>query len=201
MARQPHLFLDCDGVLADFDAGAKQLLGMSPAAFESQHGRGEFWKRLARHGNFYGDLKQMPDAQLLFEAVKHLKPTILTGLPLGTWAAPQKERWAAEHFPGVPIITTMAREEASAHGAGRRPGRRPRQPPAALGRRRRHLHPSQECERFDPPARGDLSRQVQSWKPRLRAAVFRSTFSTHSGQNTGSRFDQPGAVAALSLID
>ena len=23
-----------------------------------------------------------------------------------------------------------------------------------------------------------------------------STFSTHSGQNTGSRFDQPGAVAA-----
>ena len=28
-----------------------------------------------------------------------------------------------------------------------------------------------------------------------------STFSTHSGQNTGSRFDQPGAVAALSLID
>jgi len=108
MARQPHLFLDCDGVLADFDAGAKQLLGMSPATFESRHGRGEFWKRLARHGNFYGDLKQMPDAQLLFQAVKHLKPTILTGLPLGTWAAPQKERWAAEHFPGVPIITTMA---------------------------------------------------------------------------------------------
>ncbi len=106
--RDPHLFLDCDGVLADFDAGAKLLLGMSPKAFEAKHGRGEFWKRLARHGNFYGDLKQMPDAQLLFQAVKHLKPTILTGLPLGTWAAPQKERWAAEHFPGVPIITTMA---------------------------------------------------------------------------------------------
>ena len=111
MVRQPHLFLDCDGVLANFDAGAKQLLGMSPAAFESRHGRGEFWKRLARHGNFYGDLKQMPDAQVLFEAVKHLEPTILTGLPLGTWAAPQKERWAAEHFPGVPIITTMARKK------------------------------------------------------------------------------------------
>ena len=48
MARQPHLFLDCDGVLADFDAGAKHLLGMSPKAFEAKHGRGEFWKRLAR---------------------------------------------------------------------------------------------------------------------------------------------------------
>ena len=34
-----------------------------------------------------------------------------------------------------------------------------------------------------------------------QAAAWRSTFSTHSGQNTGSRLDQPGAVAALSLID
>ena len=111
MAKQPHLFLDCDGVLADFDLGATELLGMSPMAFEARHGRGEFWKQLARHGNFYGDLKQLPDAQRLFQAVRHLKPTILTGLPLGKWAAPQKERWAAEHFPGVPIITTMARQK------------------------------------------------------------------------------------------
>lgn len=111
MVKHPHLFLDCDGVLADFDAGAKLLLGMSPKQFEKRHGRGEFWKRLARHGNFYGDLRQMPDAQRLFRAVKHLKPTILTGIPLGTWATPQKERWAAEHFPGVPIITTLARRK------------------------------------------------------------------------------------------
>jgi len=111
MGKQPHLFLDCDGVLADFDAGVKDLLGMDVNRFEARHGRGEFWKRLARHGNFYGDLEEMPDAQLLFRAVKHLKPTILTGLPLGKWAAPQKERWAAEHFPGVPIITTMARQK------------------------------------------------------------------------------------------
>jgi len=111
MPKRPHLFLDCDGVLADFDAGARDLLGGTPAQFEARHGRGEFWKRLARHGNFYGELEEMPDARVLFDAVKHLKPTILTGLPLGTWAAPQKERWAAKHFPGVPIITTMARQK------------------------------------------------------------------------------------------
>lgn len=107
----PHLFLDCDGVLADFDSGATALLGMSPQAFQDAHGRGEFWRRLARAPDFYGSLPLLPDARLLVEAVAHLHPTILTGLPLGKWAAPQKTRWAAEHFPGIPIITTMARDK------------------------------------------------------------------------------------------
>ena len=108
---EPRLFLDADGVLADFDRGARDLLGMSPKAYIARHGRGAFWKRLAKAKNFYGSLPQMPDAGLLFESVKHLKPTILTGLPLGEWAAPQKVKWAAEHFPGVPIITCMARDK------------------------------------------------------------------------------------------
>ena len=110
-AREPRLFLDADGVLADFDEGARRLLGMHPRAFEAKHGRGAFWKRLASAENFYGSLPKMPDADMLFNAVKHLKPTILTGLPLGNWAAPQKVKWAAEHFPGVPIITCMARDK------------------------------------------------------------------------------------------
>jgi 5'(3')-deoxyribonucleotidase len=106
-----RLFLDADGVLADFDEGAKRLLGMAPRQFEAKHGRREFWRRIAKAGNFYGTLAEMPDARLLFDAVKHLQPTILTGLPLGRWAAPQKVEWAAEHFPGVPIITCMARDK------------------------------------------------------------------------------------------
>jgi hypothetical protein len=85
-----HLFLDLDGVLADFDAGAHMVLGMSPKAFEEKHGRREFWRRLAGAKAFYATLPLMPDAMLLFEAVKHLEPTILTGLPLGNWAAPQR---------------------------------------------------------------------------------------------------------------
>ncbi len=105
------LFLDCDGVLADFDAGAKALLGMTARAFEARHGRGKFWKRIATAPDFYGTLPEMPDARLLFDAVAHLEPTILTGLPLGKWAAPQKVKWAAEHFPGVPVVTCMARDK------------------------------------------------------------------------------------------
>jgi len=106
-----RLFLDSDGVLADFNSGVKPLLGMTLRQYEAEHGRHAFWKRLASAENFYGALPEMPDARLLFDAVKHLKPTILTGLPLGKWAAPQKIEWAASHFPGVPIITCMARDK------------------------------------------------------------------------------------------
>ena len=108
---EPRLFLDADGVLADFDEGARRLLGMTPRQYEAKHGRGAFWKRLAQAKNFYGTLPEMPDARVLYEGVKHLKPTILTGLPLGRWAAPQKIEWAEEHFPDVPIITCMARDK------------------------------------------------------------------------------------------
>jgi 5'(3')-deoxyribonucleotidase len=112
MARHtPRLFLDADGVLADFDLSARKLLGMSPKEYIDERGRETFWKRLAKAPNFYGALPEMPDARVLFDAVKHLKPTILTGLPAGSWAAPQKVEWAAEHFPGVPIITCLARDK------------------------------------------------------------------------------------------
>ena len=114
----PKLFLDCDGVLADFDAGAKAVLGMMPRDFEARRGKGEFWKRLARADNFYGSLPLMEDARELFEAVRHLEPTVLTGLPLGKWAAPQKLEWVERHFPGTPVITCMARDKVKYMGAG-----------------------------------------------------------------------------------
>ncbi len=103
-----QLYLDCDGVLADFDRGATAILGMKPKAFEHRHGLGRFWQKLASAPDFYFSLPLLPDAMQLFDAVKHLNPIILTGLPRGDWAAPQKVRWAAEHFPGTRIITCMA---------------------------------------------------------------------------------------------
>jgi hypothetical protein len=111
MAAMRQLYLDCDGVLADFDAGAEKLLGLKPRAFEQRHNIGKMWARLASAPDFYATLPMMPGARELFDAVRHLDPIILTGLPRGNWAAPQKVRWAAEHFPGTRIITCMARDK------------------------------------------------------------------------------------------
>ena len=109
MSRQ--LYLDCDGVLADFDKGATAILGMPPKAFEKRFGLGKFWQKLARAPDFYFSLPLLDGADELFEAVRHLNPIILTGLPMGNWAADQKVRWAAQHFPGTRIITTMAKDK------------------------------------------------------------------------------------------
>lgn len=106
-----QLFLDCDGVLADFDREATAVLGIHPRRFEQRFGLSVFWARLARHPNFYEALPLLPDAMKLFESVRHLDPIILTGCPRGGWAEAQKVRWAARHFPGTKIITCMARHK------------------------------------------------------------------------------------------
>ena len=113
-----QLFLDCDGVLADFDLGAERVLGMPPRQFEKRHGLPAFWKKLAKAGDFYASLPLLPDAMLLFDAVGHLDPVILTGCPRGGWAEAQKERWAQRHFPGTRIITCMAVDKRSHARAG-----------------------------------------------------------------------------------
>ena len=111
MSKQVQLFLDCDGVLADFDHAAVQVFGMPAHEAEQVLGKNKFWRTLREHEDFYGSLPLMPDARKLFNAVRHLKPIILTGCPLGGWAESQKHRWAAVHFPGTKIITCMAREK------------------------------------------------------------------------------------------
>jgi 5'(3')-deoxyribonucleotidase len=106
-----QLFLDCDGVLADFDSAAQKLFGMPPRLAEKKMGTSAFWTRIRHRPNFYRDLALMPDARELFDAVAHLNPVILTGCPRGGWAEPQKVEWAAEHFPGTRIITCLSADK------------------------------------------------------------------------------------------
>ncbi|MFW5801966.1 MAG: hypothetical protein ACOCVC_08015 [Spirochaeta sp.] len=102
------LFLDLDGVLADFDHAVFALFGESP---ESIH-PARMWSRLAKTPDFYAHLLWMEDGRILWDAVSHLQPTILTGLPRGTWAESQKREWCARELgPEVPVITCMSRDK------------------------------------------------------------------------------------------
>lgn len=108
-----RLYLDCDGVLADFDGAFRERFGHSSRGYQARHGTPAFWRDIRREEpQFYLFLPLLPDARALFDAVAHLRPTILTGCPSGGWAEPQKIAWAGVHFPGTPIITCMARDKS-----------------------------------------------------------------------------------------
>ncbi len=106
-----QLFIDCDGVLADFDTAARQLFEQDSREAEALLGTEEFWSRIRRRGEFYRNLPLMADAEVLYEAVAHLRPIILTGCPEGGWAEPEKIAWAARHFPTVKMITCPSKDK------------------------------------------------------------------------------------------
>lgn len=103
------VFVDLDGVLVDFEKGVKAATGeeahaMSPRAM---------WPILARTPGFYAQLDWTSDGRELWAFVSKHDPTILSGLPLGFWARPQKIEWCRRELgSGVPVITCMSREKA-----------------------------------------------------------------------------------------
>ena len=80
------LFLDLDGVLADFDRGVHEVTGKRPEELPLK----TMWAALSRAPGFFETLAFMHDAEALWRFCGPHRPTILTGLPLGTWAPEQK---------------------------------------------------------------------------------------------------------------
>jgi hypothetical protein len=103
------LFVDLDGVLADFETGVRDATGLLPHEQKPAH----MWRLLARTPGFYEHLAWMPDGRELWAAVTAAQPKILTGLPLGWWAEPQKRAWCARELgPDVPVFACMSRAKA-----------------------------------------------------------------------------------------
>lgn len=109
--QKQQLFLDCDGVLADFDTGFERLTGTDSKSFEDAYGTSVFWSRIQRSDSFFARLPVMDQGRQLYNLVKHLRPIILTGTPVGDWSVPQKLRWRDKHFPGVPMVTCRSRDK------------------------------------------------------------------------------------------
>ena len=102
------LFVDLDGVMADFNKGVLKVTGKQPG----EESLGKMWKALARHGDFYYSLDFMPDAKALWGFVSPNDPIILSGLPMGNWAPGQKKRWVGEKLGwGVPVVLGWARDK------------------------------------------------------------------------------------------
>lgn len=103
------LYLDMDGVVADFDEYAARTLGVPPSEGIYPD---EVWKKLAANERIYRDLIKTPYAdELIRQCVKFcLKHdyewAFLTAVPKGNdikWAFYDKMIWAQKYFPGIPV--------------------------------------------------------------------------------------------------
>lgn len=106
-----QLFLDMDGVLADFNKRAREILGMEPEDFEARFGKQAFWLILQSSPDFYNSFDLMLDAPFLLDATRHLGPIVLTGVPMGEWAQPQKRQWIMRNT-GLNCITCRAKDKS-----------------------------------------------------------------------------------------
>lgn len=90
------LFLDLDGVLADFDGAFPVVFGMDHKSMADE----DMWEKINAHPSFFRDLPPMPGALEFFRKVEHLDPIILTACPKNNYAhvAKQKREWVREHL-------------------------------------------------------------------------------------------------------
>lgn len=107
----PQLFLDLDGVLADFDGFIERELGI---VNNRENEDPDFWdKARAYKGRLYYDMKPLPDAKALFDALRPFKPLILTGCPWSIEsAADDKRQWVYEQIdPKVEVVCCKSRNK------------------------------------------------------------------------------------------
>lgn len=108
----PQIFVDSDGVLADFDRGFEDYFGLPPEQASDEWGIPQFWNAIERTmPPFYRNLPVCDGAHQFMRLLHPARPIVLTGCPLGGYAERQKIEWYKEHFPGVPVVCTMSKDK------------------------------------------------------------------------------------------
>lgn len=105
-----HLFLDMDGVVADFDTAVKIILGYSQEPFTRYPD--EDWRKILDYPRFYRDLPLCANALDLVTHSLHIahhnqmEVKFLTAIPKDNdfpWAFTDKVEWARKYFPNIPV--------------------------------------------------------------------------------------------------
>ena len=90
------LFVDLDGVLADFDGGFPAKFGVDHRSMLDA----DMWAKIHADDFFFRDLPPCPGALAFFSKIRQYKPVILTACPTEHYikVATQKREWVRGHL-------------------------------------------------------------------------------------------------------
>ena len=123
------IYLDMDGVLADFDRGVRELCGLEPLEqmVATKEDNDRLWAAVARVDHYYGRLELKPGADIMLRSLMEKygdRCEILTGIPKPKrhieHADTDKVQWMRRYFDPEIKVNIVYREEKKnyCHGKG-----------------------------------------------------------------------------------
>lgn len=106
MAETRRLYLDLDGVMADFDAHFPEQFGLDHRSLADD----AMWKIINAHPSYFFDMPVCHGALDFFATVAHLNPIILTACPKSDYqnTARQKRAWVRKHLSAsITVLPVM----------------------------------------------------------------------------------------------
>ena len=104
------IFLDLDGVVADFNKRFKDLSGMNPSDYEAKNGKNAFWDFIDEKHKvaFWVGIPPMPQAKSLVDYVSQHDYEVLTAPSIKKQSVLGKNLWIKNHtgklFPSKPKV-------------------------------------------------------------------------------------------------